>query len=263
MKSLNGSSLSPQSVAPKQSTVNVLNNPHSLASDNNDENDTNIVRIIIPISNEENNDNSNKPSLKLSAQSEHNVKENSKIEVKLSNPSREFSSEENLIEDESSFNPLQKKTKIFIKNKSQQLKQLKMLRRITNRKKRRKILMQYPLMSRFSSCNSKIELVRIFQNLSVKWKRLIKMYMERSFLMHLHIRQIKDFSELMAQRQNIYDSLDEPEILILKVNFGNNLVKNFCKGLTNFVVMFYEDLLEQGFINQSRLVKIRKKSTRS
>ena len=147
-------------------------------------------------------------------------------------------------------------SELHFENTQQKIKKLKHLRKNIMREEKKKILLKYPLLNRFSKCNSKVGLIRIFHNLSEKWKRLIKMYMERCFITHLHIRQMKDFSELMSQRQNIYEALDYPELLISKINFGNNLVKNFCKGLTNFVVMFLDELIKEGFIKRSRLIKV-------
>jgi hypothetical protein len=77
--------------------------------------------------------------------------------------------------------------------------------------------------------------------------------MERCFLVHLHLRQIKDFYELMQHRQNIYDALEDPESLEQGVNFANNLVKNFCKGLVNFIVMFFEELIECNMLEEKRV----------
>lgn len=121
-------------------------------------------------------------------------------------------------------------------------------RRITKRKKRKGLIGMYPVLATLSRCNSKIKMLKIFKSLTSPWKRFIRNYMSKCFIYHLHIRQIKNFGELMRQRQNLYDALDDPEILMEKINFSNNLVKNFCKGISNFAVMFYEELLEQGLL---------------
>ena len=150
-------------------------------------------------------------------------------------------------------NLMKMKTSYLIKNRQKKIEKLKCYRPIMSRTKRRKIIKVYPMIKRISKCNSKIELIRIFTSLTKKWKKLIKKYMERCFLIHLHLRQIKDFSELMFHRQNIYDALEDPIILESRVNFANNLVKNFCKGLTNYIVMFFDELIETGFIDKKDL----------
>lgn len=141
------------------------------------------------------------------------------------------------------------KTFHLVQNREKDIKNLKMFRPITSRNERRKIINSHSVIERISKCNSKIELFRIFSGLSVKWKQLIKHYLERCFLIHLHLRQIKDFSELMQQRQNIYDAVDDPLILEDRVRLANNLVKNFCKGFTNFVVIFYKQLKRDDWLS--------------
>lgn len=132
------------------------------------------------------------------------------------------------------------------------IKKLRPLRGTIHRKQRTRVLHRYPILKKIANCNSKMQLVKIFSSLSSKWKRLIRSYLERCFLMHLHLRQIKQIGELMRNRQNIYDALEDPEILNNKVNFGNNLVKNFCKGLANFVIRFVHDLIREGMLSQPR-----------
>ena len=148
--------------------------------------------------------------------------------------------------------PKPRQTAYLVANRHQEIERLKIFRPIMSRNKRRKILRAYSMIKRISKCNSKMELTKIFTSLNSKWKKLIKKYMENCFLIHLHLRQIKDFSELMQHRQNIYDALDDPAILDQRVNFANNLVKNFCKGFVNFVVMFLENLIEMGLLEEKR-----------
>lgn len=129
---------------------------------------------------------------------------------------------------------------------------LRSLRLTLSRSKRTRVLYEYPILRKIAECNAKLQLVKIFHTLSTKWKRLIRAYLEKSFVMHLHLRQIKNIRELLRHRQNIYDALEDPEILNNKVNFGNNLVKNFCKGLANFVIRFVDELVRDGLLSQSR-----------
>ena len=143
--------------------------------------------------------------------------------------------------------------KINIKHDQNKILHLKSLKQRINRKKRQELLLEYPLLSRISKCKGKAEMISIFKRLNKKWKFLIKKYMEQCFITHLHIRQIKNFSELMKHRQNIYEALDDPESLNFKVSFGNNLVKNFCKGLSNFIIIFYNDLVVAGFLRGPRV----------
>ena len=136
----------------------------------------------------------------------------------------------------------------FDKLKEKNMKLLKTLRRIIGREKRKKILKEYPILRLFWNCTSKIQLMQIFEQVDSKWKNFIKFYLTRCLIFHLSIRQLKNVSELMRHRQNLFDSLHEPELLKSKINFKNNLIKNFCKGISNYVIMFYDDLIEQKMI---------------
>ena len=111
-----------------------------------------------------------------------------------------------------------------------------------NRQKRRMLLEKYPILTRIFNCNSKNELINILFAMPSEWKQFMKLYLEKFFIMHLHLRQIKEFSKLMAHRNYIYEAIRDPEILRGNMSFANNLVKNFCKGLVNFVVLFYDNL---------------------
>ena len=125
------------------------------------------------------------------------------------------------------------------------------LKKISNRKNRNLIIKKYYFLGQMSKCNSKTGLYEILSSISRKWKNFIKFYLRNCFIRHLHIRQIKKISELMRQRQFFYDALDDPELLTLKVKFDNNIIKNFCIGICNFVIMFYSDLIEQEIIPAS------------
>ena len=111
---------------------------------------------------------------------------------------------------------------------------------------------QQPLLLKFQKCNSKMDLYRIFRSLSKKWKTLIKKYLSSCFIMHLHIRQIINITQLLRKRDILYESLDNPDILLLCVQFENNLVKNFCKGLVCFITAFYNNIVEEEMISVNK-----------
>lgn len=118
----------------------------------------------------------------------------------------------------------------------------------TTHSKRMKILKKYNFLNQMSQCNTKFKMVQILHNSSHKWKCLLKNYLERVFLMHLHLRNIKDFSDLMSNREVLYKSITNPDILLVRFTLGNNVIKNFSKGFVNFVIMFHDDLIKQNFI---------------
>lgn len=125
---------------------------------------------------------------------------------------------------------------------------LKIHRRIINRPKRKKLINQYKILKSLWNCTSKVQLMHIFNDISPIWKKFLKFYLSRCFILHLIIRQLKKISELMRHRQNLFDSINEPELLVKKINFSNNLIKNFSKGVSNFIIMFYDELIRENLI---------------
>jgi hypothetical protein len=125
---------------------------------------------------------------------------------------------------------------------------LKNARRITNRQKRSTLLKQYPFLRSLSNCNSKIQMKAIFLSLTPKWKGFLRFYLSKCFIYHLFIRQIKNLKLLMQCRNRLFDAIDDPKLINSKLPFTSNLVKNFCKGVSNFVVMFHDELKKEKII---------------
>lgn len=107
---------------------------------------------------------------------------------------------------------------------------------------------EQPLLTKFQKCNSKIELSRIFRGLSKKWKNFLQFYLSNCYIHHLHLRQIQDIQQLLKNRDVILRAIQKPDILLLSVQFENNLVKNFCKGLVSFICSFYECIIENNLL---------------
>ena len=121
-------------------------------------------------------------------------------------------------------------------------------RRCTNRQKRRSVVSRCRFLKSLSQCKSKTQLKSIWASLSAKWMRFVSLYLRRFFIVHLHIRQIKQFRALMGLRQLLLESLGDPQLVVEAKNFSGNMVKNLCKGILNFVVMFHEELLQAGLV---------------
>lgn len=126
---------------------------------------------------------------------------------------------------------------------------LKKYRPRMNQKKRKVILQLHPWFFRIFNCSSKASLILVLSQLPGPYKDFVKLYLRRFFLMHVHLRQIKNLFQLMSHRQSIYNAVDQPEILRGNMKFKNNMVKNFCKGVVNFVVLFYEELQDMHFLS--------------
>ena len=135
---------------------------------------------------------------------------------------------------------------------SNQLNSLKNLFPKVNRKKRRQIFKDHPHIMRLFYCTSKYKLQKILFELPFHIKRLLRNYLSRSFIFHLHMRPINNISKLLLQRQVIYKAILNPEFLSGNKSFANNLVKNFCKGMVNFIVLFFDELVKEGYFPKKR-----------
>ena len=124
-------------------------------------------------------------------------------------------------------------------------------RKITSRKQRQRVLRKYVFLQRFFNCKSKTQMVTLFMSIPESWKPFLTFYLSRCFVMHLLVRQIKKYQVLFRYRQTLLEALDNPDLIKNCLPFTSNLIKNFCKGLCNFVFMFYEDLVDNGFIPRS------------
>jgi hypothetical protein len=122
-----------------------------------------------------------------------------------------------------------------------------------NRGLRKFILKKYPCLKKLFYCTSKYQLRNILFELSHDFKVLLKKYMQQCFILHLHVRPISNINELLKQRRVIYEAISNPNILNGNKSFANNLIKNFCKGLVNFIVIFYNDLVQKGLLKSSEM----------
>ena len=111
-----------------------------------------------------------------------------------------------------------------------------------HRAQRKKALEKSPLLMRIYHCNSKTQLKHIFDNLPEQWRKLLRNYLSSFFLYHVSIRSMKNSSVFISFRQVFYDALDDSSILDSHHKLQNNIVKNFCKGIVNFMVFFGHDL---------------------
>ena len=189
--------------------------------------------------------------------SSNNIKISSKLKSKTDcinkiKKNKSLSNEntfKNNLKKKSNYLFFQKKVNInFDYLKEKNFKTLKTYRKIIGREKRKKLLKKYLILRLLWNCTSKIKLMQIFEQINSKWKKFIKFYLGRCLIFHLSIRQLKNVSEIMRHRQNLYDSIENPQLLINQFNFTNNLIKNFCKGISNSVIMFYDDLIKNKMI---------------
>jgi hypothetical protein len=117
-----------------------------------------------------------------------------------------------------------------------------------DRKMRKRLFRKNKDLKSLYYSHSKWEFREVLLKLPTRYKSFLKMYICKWFVEHLHLRPIKNIPEYLSKRQVLYEVIDEPNLLTRKRSFPNNLVKNFCRGVINFIVVFREDLIANGFL---------------
>ena len=131
------------------------------------------------------------------------INKNNKLQIKnnLLPTSLQENQDSNVVIKLSHLNPIsESKSKSILKKiplnlnklKQKHFNTLKKHRRKITRKKRRKLIGQYPILKLFWNCTSKMKLMRIFNQLNKIWKNFVTFYLERCYIIHLSIRQLKD-----------------------------------------------------------------------
>lgn len=136
----------------------------------------------------------------------------------------------------------------FFTDSNNKIEKLKIFRKIVNRKKRQKLLDNNLFLKKITVCNSRSLLASYISETTNEWKNLLKKYIKDWLIFHLHLRQIKNFKKLMSHRQFLFESIDDPDILNDGLGLENNMIKNFCKGFVQYIAMYQDELIQEGFI---------------
>ena len=91
-------------------------------------------------------------------------------------------------------------------------------------------------------CNSKETLRFILLKLSPESKKKIKFYMSRCFIQDLFTRRLKNKMFLLSKRELLYRAIENPDLLTMDCHFDNNLLKNYCTGIANFLLKHKDKL---------------------
>ena len=109
-------------------------------------------------------------------------------------------------------------------------------------KKKEKFSLSCVEIEKLKKCNSKAALRKILIQLTPEWKRIIKFYMTECFIHDLYTRRLENKMFLLSKRELLYRLIDNPELLTMDCHFDNNLLKNFCTGIANFVTKHYSEI---------------------
>jgi len=110
-----------------------------------------------------------------------------------------------------------------------------MHRRITKQPKKTKFSFNCPEIDKIKRCTTKNMFKNVLLELDDEWKDIIRFYLTDCYIFDLYTRKIEDKKHLLSKREILYNVVEQPSFLDLDCHFDNNLVKNFCTGLSNFL----------------------------
>ena len=157
---------------------------------------------------------------------------------------------------------IDKKTNGILKinhNKVTQENQLKSFRSKSKKKNifrikrelRSYVLSNYPIVKQIYYCSSKAQMIGILNKLNTYWKELLKVYLSRFFLLHVHLRRRKNAKDFIKFRQLFFEMIDDSSILERQNHVHNNLIKNLCKGIVNFLLVYFDFLRDSNAFKNS------------
>ena len=73
--------------------------------------------------------------------------------------------------------------------------------------------------------------------------------MSECFLLDIFARKLENKMVLMNKRQFFYNVIDKPDLLSIDCHFDNNILKNFCTGIFNFLTKHTNDILKELNLN--------------
>lgn len=133
------------------------------------------------------------------------------------------------------------------------------LRKTKNKNKNLKKNSKYQILpneiDKIKKCNTKNSFKQILTGLTPEWKDLIKFYLTDCFIFDLYTRKLEDKKHLLSKREIFYSVIENPDVLDLDCHFDNNLVKNFCTGLSNFLKKNYQKMKD--IIAQEKLEQVK------
>ena len=127
---------------------------------------------------------------------------------------------------------------------SQKTTRTKKLTKIKHKKKKREVS---TFLGDLKKCNSKMGLRRIITSLSPLCHQLVEFYMTQCFIFDIFTRKLKNKSFLLSKRELLFKMFKEPRLLEMDCHFDNNLLKNFCTGMANFLARHCQKMLGLSF----------------
>lgn len=93
-------------------------------------------------------------------------------------------------------------------------------------------------------CTTKKQFIETLKTLNNQWKKLIKFYLTDCFIFDLYTRKIENKLKLLENREIFYAIIENPDMLNIDCHFDNNMVKNYCSGLGNYLKKYHKKMRE-------------------
>jgi hypothetical protein len=130
-----------------------------------------------------------------------------------------------------------------IEQKHPHIKVEELVGHLLKNKKKKKNINSY--FKKLRSCSTKSMLHDCLLKMSIFSKKVLEFYLTECFILDVFSRKVSNKIELFRKREFFLNCIDDPDLLLKRFNFDNNLVKNFCIGAVNFISRYYSDISKQ------------------
>ena len=89
---------------------------------------------------------------------------------------------------------------------------------------------------KLKKCSTKYALKKFLTRCSGYARGLLLFYMRECFVFDIFTRRLECKKYLMSKRQFLFRIIEDPRVLDSDCHFNNNILKNFCTGIANFLI---------------------------
>ena len=97
---------------------------------------------------------------------------------------------------------------------------------------------------KLKKCSTKYSFKNLLIETSLLFKKILIFYMQECFFFDLYSRRLLCKNYLMSRRNLLYRIIENPSALDSDCHFNNNILKNFCKGMANFIIRNLKHILK-------------------
>jgi hypothetical protein len=98
---------------------------------------------------------------------------------------------------------------------------------------------------KLKQCISKKMMYTLLINMNQENTEILLFFMRNCFSVEVLTRKGKSKWNLFRKREFLLKCIEEPETLLFKCNFDNNMIKSFCIGTVNFIDRYKNEILQE------------------